>query len=90
MLELTPLQKKHLPAIEWLISDSRAEGKTFLLAFAFFQKALNNKGRWIRVFDHFPDERAKENLLKTISYIVANIPNKKIIVDFRRVEFRII
>jgi len=55
VIELSKLQKKNLPAIEWLISDDRKDrcsGRSFLLAVAFIKKAMQNPGRRVRVFDH--------------------------------------
>lgn len=70
-IELNKDQKKYLPAIQWLISDRRATGKTYLLAVAFIMKAIENPGRQIQIFDHIPRIRLNY-LLDTIQMIVGS------------------
>ena len=52
MIELTDIQKAHLPAIEWLLSGPRGCGKTFLLQVAMLERSFKNQGEWFEVFDH--------------------------------------
>lgn len=56
MIELTKTQTKYLEAFEWLVGSrgSRAEGRSTLLAVVFIQKAVNNPGQKVYVFDHNP------------------------------------
>lgn len=73
MFRLTKIQEDFLPAIEWLIDDSinsRASGRTTLMAYAFLNKAIREKGRWIKVFDHYATPKG---------YIVSGI--KKILIE---------
>ena len=87
--KLTKEQSKHLESIEWLISDQRAVGKSFLLALAFIDKAVNNRGMLIRVFDHFPERQATIRLLCTIENIISQ--DKKLLerTEFEQNGFRI-
>ena len=69
-MKLTKLQEHHLESIQWLISDQRATGKTFLLAWAFIQKALHNRDKGIRIFDHFPERKSDLRLISQIHAII--------------------
>ena len=71
-MKLTKLQEHHLESIQWLISDQRATGKTFLLAWAFIQEALHNQRRRIRVFDHFLTKVSTERLIYQIRAITSS------------------
>jgi len=54
---LTPMQMKHLPTIEWLISDDievRAVGKTTLILYAIILEAIKHPTRNINIIDHYP------------------------------------
>lgn len=55
-IKVTEEQKSRYEAIRWLISDdNRQEGRTYLMALAFIDKAMKNKGRPVRIFDHNTD-----------------------------------
>ena len=43
-------QEEHLEAIKWLCSDEK--GKTYLIAYCLVQKANNNRGEKIAMWDH--------------------------------------
>lgn len=62
-IELSELQSKHFEAIKWLISDQRRSGRSTLLMMAFFERALNNPGTEVLVWDHWPEEEARRRLL---------------------------
>lgn len=51
MINLTRQQLECLPAIEWLIDGGGRSGRSFLIAFALFQRAVKS-GRWTVIFDH--------------------------------------
>ena len=89
-INLTKLQKKHFDSIKWLFDEKRAEGKTYLLAIIFIQKALRT-GMWVRPMDHFTEggERANMLLMDLIKSLIGEIISKKSLVEFRRNEFRI-
>lgn len=58
MLKLTLKQLEALPIIEWLFdtdafSNTRATGRTTVLAYYFINKAIQT-GKPIELFDHFP------------------------------------
>lgn len=62
---LRPDQLERLPAVEWLLDTTesvRRQGRTTLMAAAFIRDACANPGRWIRVFDHFPQDRTSLNI----------------------------
>jgi len=69
-IQLTELQKNHLPTVDWLIDDARAQGKSTLMAVAFIRKALKNPGRMIYVFDHYGGEMGKRHLMNILRQIV--------------------
>ena len=83
--ELTVEQKKHLVTIEWLVNfeENMRQGRTHLLAIAFVKRAINNRDRWIKVFDHCPTMQAKDILLSYIKNIISK--DKKL---FERTEFK--
>lgn len=89
--KLTKLQKQHLSSLEWLIDDSRAAGKTFLLAVVFIKKALEYRERWIYPFDHFKEggAMAESVVMNEIKRIISQ--DKKILerAEFRQGAFRI-
>jgi hypothetical protein len=76
-IELSKIQKEFLPAIEWLVSDEhRAEGRTFLLAIAFYNKCNANPGEWVSVQDHFFGSRqATQDILIPEIYRISQIVN---------------
>lgn len=52
-MNLTDEQKVHLKTIKWLISSSsNSECRTTVMAIAFLEKAADNLGQNIRIFDH--------------------------------------
>ena len=60
-------RKQRLEAIEWLLSDyARAEGRSYLMATVYIEKALRTPDVWITVRDHFPTYNADRNLLSLI------------------------
>lgn len=82
-INLTKLQVKYLPAISWLVKDgNRGQGRTFLLAVAFIQEAIETGGI-VRVFDHYPDPvSVRQNLMPLIKNIISM--DKKLL---KRTEF---
>lgn len=89
-VKLTELQQKHLASIEWLVSDNRAEGKTFLLAVAFIRKALNNLGQWVYIFDHFAEHKGgTDNLMFLIRTVLAKDKRLLNSTEFRQTSFRV-
>ena len=64
--QLTKDQEKYLPALKWLVNSPIATGKTYLLATAFIECAVENPGKELVVFDHFPGHRNQELLLQAI------------------------
>lgn len=83
-IELTKLQKKHFDSIKWLFDEKRAEGKSYLLAIIFIQKAIRT-GAWITPRDHFTEggRMADIRLNETIRMVI-----KELISDSKKVEFR--
>ena len=71
--KLTDYQRKHLKTVQWLVSNERVTGRTFVLAWAFVEKAMKNKGELVRVFDHEPWRAATENLIKQIRTITTSL-----------------
>jgi len=90
-IKLTEFQKKHFPTIKWLVDDTRQTGKSYLLALAFVEKALEFRGVWVYVFDHYPIQQGREHLLSIVRNILGSeMPNdiaEK--VEFKRDSFRI-
>ena len=83
-IKLTKKQEKYAEAIEWLLDPNgpRAEGRTFLMAYTFIKLALQNRGTWIQVFDHFaPAPITKKFLLNQIINIVCT--DKKLLEEFQ-------
>jgi hypothetical protein len=52
-LKLTPEQSAYSIGVDWLIkSTARCQGKTLLMAKAFVEKAIENVGQWVYLYDH--------------------------------------
>jgi hypothetical protein len=88
-IQLTEQQEKYLEAIEWLISDTPATGKTFLLAIAFIKKAIKFKREWVKVFDHRPYLYCGDYILKQISYMLKKLEIEHEI-KYQEREFRVL
>ncbi len=74
-IELTKKQKEHYKSVEWLLNDEsyRREGRSYLMAVCFIQRALRNRGCWVKVFDHFSRHPMTTRfLLDTVVEIVKN------------------
>lgn len=70
-IKLTKQQAEYLPAIQWLLSDeNRAAGRSFLLAYVYVLKGLQNPGKKIYVRDHFPTRQADVFLMHTVERIL--------------------
>lgn len=73
LFKLTDNQAEQFKVLQWLISDDekdRITGRTTLLAMAFMQKALDNRGTWVTVFDHYPDRYSEDRMIHTITQLV--------------------
>ena len=71
-IDLSKIQRKHLKAIEWFISDNnRREGRSYLLAIAYINKAVNSRGQWIQVLDHFPTTETNRRLFEVIEQMIS-------------------
>lgn len=80
LISLTIEQQKHLNSVEWLINfdENIATGRTTVLAVAFIKRALKHSGEWVKVFDHYPQNKnAERHLLATIRFIIAK--NRKLL-----------
>ena len=88
-ITLTPIQDKYFEAIRWLIDDDekRGTGRSFLLAISFISKALKNRGRWIKIFDHKP--AGVLEVITTIKYFLDKDKAIEERIEFRKREFRI-
>jgi hypothetical protein len=74
--ELNPGAKRHLKSVRWLVKERQSTkhtGRTYVLALSFIEQALENPGRRIYTFDHFPNN--KENMKNSISYIFTKNPD---------------
>lgn len=89
-IELSKLQQKHFDSLKWLVSDSRRDGKTYLLAIVFIQKAISKQGEWVRPFDHYPEIHGLENLMNLIHGLLTDKENFTFDSEFKRDEFRIV
>ena len=78
-ITVTEEQKARYEVIKWLISDdNRAEGRTYLMALAFIDKAMKNKGKPVRIFDHSPVVNSHLYLLNVIGNIINSHGDKGI------------
>lgn len=64
-IKLSEEQKKYHEAVKWLLDPvgNRARGRTFLMAMVFIELAIEDRGRWVTFFDHFPDKQATDYFL---------------------------
>lgn len=93
LFALTKQQQEYYEAVEWLIGDNNkniAVGKTTLMAFVFLEKALQNGGKYVYVFDHYP--RSKRNILNAIEKIFGTlkIENKHLDINISEMKFRVV
>lgn len=68
-MKLNKTQSEHLESILWLTSPSRREGKTYLLALAFIEHAVNNEDMNIHIFNH------NDQSNNSIDYLLNEISN---------------
>jgi hypothetical protein len=74
---LSDLQKTRFEGISWMLSGSRASGRTFVLALAFIKKSLVERSR-VMVFDHEYHPNGKRIILDQIVKIVDRIKPLKL------------
>ena len=88
--KLTKLQLKHFDSIKWLYNEDRREGKSYLLALIFIQKAIRT-GNWVTPKDHFTEGgiQADLHLYELIRIIMLEIISDSKLVEFRQHSFRI-
>lgn len=86
-LVLSKQQKKYWPAIMWLTDEFnyRQEGRTTLMALAFIRQAIEHRGMWIRVYDHYPNYQTHRLMLDTIHRLLP--PELLEIAEFRLVDY---
>jgi hypothetical protein len=71
-IALTPAQLAHLPSLRWLLADGhRRSGRTFLLAWAFIDKALEHPSRDVQVFDHSGHGHQAARMLEIIQDVAS-------------------
>ena len=92
-LHLTKEQHSRFSTIKWLVNDGpRGSGRTFLLALAFIEKAIDC-GYPIYIWDHYHNRESKRFLLDQISKIMQSIDGYKLEVirphDMRNVQIHI-
>lgn len=82
-IRLTVDQEKHIESIRWLINGAnRRQGKSFLLAIVFIEKAVENIGEEITVFDHFNIRQNNRSFLHLIRDVFYNLKYKNIDIEF--------
>lgn len=70
-IKLTPIQERYMEAFEWLVSDSAiAQGRSTLLAIAFLKKSLENPGRKIYIFDHYPNYIWRDRMIEAVRMLI--------------------
>ena len=69
-MQLTQEQQIAFMGVEWLIQDTRRNGKSTVLALAFIKKAICNPNQWIKVWDHSRLIYRKENMISLIKNIL--------------------
>lgn len=80
--KLTPKQKSYYSSLKWLLNDGpRREGKTYLIAIFFIEKAFTS-GEWIEIFDHHPFLHNCRELICIIKDIISDFP--KLTLEIRR------
>lgn len=74
---LSKEQTKHVDSIRWLLSEQRASGRTFLLAYCFVEYALMNPGVWVHPWDHFhligQRQLIHHNVMRSVVFILETI-----------------
>ena len=71
-------QAKYMEAVIWLTNPQiRREGKTFVLALAFIENAINNPGKAISIFDHTGTIMDRNNVRFIISELLPTKLSKK-------------
>jgi len=83
---LNPNQRKHVDAFKWLVGGGRLTGRSYLLAICFIEKALNNLGKTVEVWDHCD---TKGNMMSLIKEILSKYPEIENYCTFARDWFRI-
>jgi len=86
---LSPIQQRYINAFRWLVSDKRLEGRSYLLAICFIEKALNNRDMTIEVWDHFQGDYRTENIMSIVRRILSKYPEIENYCTFARDWFRI-
>ena len=85
---LSKTQSKHIDAFRWLVSDKKLEGRSYLLAICFIEKALQNLGQSIEIWDHCQYER-NSNMISIIKNIISEYPDIEDYCTFAQDWFRI-
>ena len=66
-ITLTEEQHKHYETVRWLLGDGHvASGRTTVMAYVFLEKAFDNLGIPVFVFDHITTSRRREMISKII------------------------
>ncbi len=73
--KLTESQMNHYAAVSWLTNPfgPRGSGRTHLMALSFIEHSLQNRGVWIKVFDHFSGSYGEE-MINKVQDIINNCP----------------
>lgn len=53
-MKLTPTQVQHLNSVNWLVDSHVGQGKTTLILYCLFLKAIRNPHKNIYIIDHLP------------------------------------
>ena len=72
VLNISKLQTKHHDSVKWLLMGARASGRSHLMAIVFIEKAIQELGNWIEVFDHVPYRECPRFVLEVILKILTN------------------
>jgi len=82
-------QRKYIDAFKWLVGDERLTGRSYLLAICFIEKALNNLGKSVEVWDHYQPNGLKGNMMSLIKEILSKYPEIENYCTLARDWFRI-
>ena len=87
MIKLLPTQAIHYPTIKYFLDESRANGKTFLLAFTYLMCAIEHPGKSYEPIDfphnHFQSRKfLMDNIINLAKELGINITVRKADMSF--------
>lgn len=90
MLKLTTKQLEHISSVRWLLSDGgRGEGRSFLMAIIFIEKARDEWNEWVEVFDHYSHRQHVTHDMYSQIHRICNDLKLNVSIDTRRQSIKI-